>query len=77
MTGPFHQVHARFFDLIGADQACAGVSTLDQQKNFGVISVNGFRNAGRKSTNNLSPGKVVRLCSLNTFWQEFHILRRL
>jgi hypothetical protein len=32
---------------------------LDSARNSGVTLANGFRNAGRKSTNNACPGKVI------------------
>jgi hypothetical protein len=46
-----------------ADAHRSGVKVwpLETARNLGVTSANGFRNAGRKSTRNACPGKVIRL----------------
>ena len=48
---------------IRADAYRCGVKVwpLETARNLGVTSTNGFRNAGRKSTRNACPGKVIRV----------------
>jgi hypothetical protein len=48
---------------IRADAHRCGVKVwpIETARNLGVTSANGFRNAGRKSTRNACPGKVIPL----------------
>jgi len=47
--------------LADAHRSGVKVWPLETAWNWGVTSANDFRNAGRRSTRNICPGKVVRL----------------
>ena len=51
----------RFAIRAEAHRCGVKVWPIERARNLGVTSANGFRNAGRKSTRNTCPGKVIPL----------------